>query len=143
MVARLPALFADAASQRQVVVVTSGKDRAVDSGTFFVQSLVTERPDVRASLVYPPSRAPAAETGHASRPVGTDRFLLYFHKLDARRDLVADPADALYRTYAASQAYQTYTDSTALGAKEAAVLRQPQVNAPVGPRWRACFRRRS
>lgn len=127
MVARLPALFADANPQRQVVVVTSGKDRAVDSGTFFVQSLLAERPNVRAGLVYPPSRAPAAEIDHASRPVGTDRFLLYFHKLDKKRDLVADPADPLYRTYVASQAYQTYSNSTALADKEDEVLRQPRV----------------
>ena len=117
MVARLPALFDGRDPQRQVVVVTSGKDRAVDSGTFFVQSLVKERPDVQAALVYPPSRAPAAETDHTSRPVGTDRFLLYFHKLDKTRDLVADPADPLYRTYLASQAYQAYTDIAALAYK--------------------------
>ena len=127
MVARLPTLFADADPQRQVVVVTSGKDRAVDSGTFFVQSLVKERRDLRAAIVYPPSRAPAAETDHTSRPAGTDRFLLYFHKLDKTRDRVADPADPLYGTYLASQAYQAYVDSAALADKEAAVLRQPRV----------------
>lgn len=127
MVARLPALFADANSKQQVLVVTSGKDRAVDSGTFFVESLLTARPALRPSLVYPPSRAPAGETDHASRPAGTDRFLLYFHKLDTKRDRVADPADPLYRTYQASQAYQAYANGTALGDKEAAILRQPQV----------------
>ncbi|MDQ2822772.1 MAG: histidine-type phosphatase [Pseudomonadota bacterium] len=127
MVARLPALFADAGPPRQVVVVTSGKDRAVDSGTFFVQSLLAERPNVRADLVYPPSRAPAAEVDHASRPMGTDRFLLYFHKLGPQRDLVADPTDPLYATYVASQAYQAYGNSAVLADKEAAVLHQPRV----------------
>jgi hypothetical protein len=129
MVARLPALFAEPDAQRQVVVVTSGKDRAVDSGAFFVASLLAERPRLAPSVVYPPSRAPASETDHTSRSAGTDRFLLYFHKLEKKRDLVADPADPLYRTYAASQSYQAYADSAALVDKEAAILRQPQVPA--------------
>lgn len=127
MVARLPALFGAADPRRQVVVVTSGKDRAVDSGAFFVQSLLALRPGLTGSVVYPPSRAPAVEVDHASRPPGTDRFLLYFHKLEKKRDLVTDPADPLYRTYQASQAYQAYINSAALKDQEAAVLRLPQV----------------
>lgn len=125
MVARLPALFA--ATTGQVVVVTSGKDRAVDSGAFFVQSLVAEQPALAAAVVYPPSRAPLEELDHAARPAGTDRFLLYFHKLDQKRDQVADPADPLYRTWQASQAYQAYEKSAAVKEKEAAVLRLPQL----------------
>lgn len=125
MVARLPALFA--AGGGQVVVVTSGRDRAVDSGAFFVQSLLAERPALAAAVVYPPSRAPLGELDHAARPAGTDRFLLYFHKLDKKRDRVADPADPLYRTWQASQAYQAYEKSAALEEKEAAVLRLPQL----------------
>jgi hypothetical protein len=126
MVARLPSLFA-AATGRQVVVVTSGKDRAVDSGAFFVQSLLAERPALAAAVVYPPSRAPLGELDQAARQAGTDRFLLYFHKLDQKRDRVAGPADPLYRTWQASQAYQAYEKSAAVAEKEAAVLRLPQL----------------
>jgi len=125
MVARLPALFA--ADGRQIVVVTSGRDRAVDSGAFFVQSLLAQQPALAAAVVYPPSRAPRGEVDRATRPAGTDRFLLYFHKLDKKRDRVTDPADPLYRTYQASQAYQAYEKSAAVGDREAAVLRQPQL----------------
>lgn len=125
MVARLPALFA--ATTGQVVVVTSGRDRAVDSGAVFVRSLLAERPALAAAVVYPPSRAARGEVDHATRPAGTDRFLLYFHKLDKKRDRVTDPADPLYRTYQASQAYQAYEKSAAVDEKEAAVLRHPQL----------------
>lgn len=127
MVARLPALFAGADAQRQVMVVTSGKDRAVDSGFFFVQSLLAQRPALEPAIAYPLARAPAGQTGHAARTMGTDPFLLYFHKLDKARDQVSDPLDPLYRTFQASQAYQAYAKSAVLAAKEAAILRQPQV----------------
>lgn len=127
MVARLPALFSAESGPRQVVVVTSGRDRAVDSGYFLVQSLLAQRPQLRHGVVYPASRAPLAETDHASRPAGTDRFLLYFHKLDQQRDQVTDPADPLYRTYQASLAYQAYANSAALRDKDAALMRQQQL----------------
>jgi hypothetical protein len=129
MAVRLPALFAGNDARKHIVVVTSGKDRAVDSGAFFVASLLKQQPQLKPAVVYPPSRAPMGETDHASRPVGTDRYLLYFHKLEKTRDRVADPVDPLYQTYQASQAYQAYAKSAALSDKEAAVLRQPRVMA--------------
>ena len=49
-----------------------------------------------AGVFEPWTYAPLAETDHASRPTGTDRFLLYFHKLDKKRDAVTDPADEHY-----------------------------------------------
>lgn len=127
MVARLPTVFATNGAPRQMVVVTSGKDRAVDSGHYFVEALLAQRPALAPGVAFPASLAPLAEQDHATRPPGTDRYLLYFHKLDAQHDAVLDSADPLYRTYQASQAYQVYLTSTALRDKEAAVLRQPQV----------------
>jgi hypothetical protein len=51
---RLPDLFAGATSKaRHVEVVTSGKDRAVDSGKNFVDSLASHSPDL-APLIDPP-----------------------------------------------------------------------------------------
>lgn len=126
MVARLPTVFAPDGAPRQVVVVTSGKDRAVDSGHYFVEALLAQRPALAPGVMFPASLAPLAEQDHATRPPGTDRYLLYFHKLD-KRDQVTDPADPLYRTFQASQAYQAYAQGTALRDKEAAVLRQPKV----------------
>ena len=136
MVRRLPQLFHDAPGgagphpqPRQILLVTSGKDRAVDSGEYFAGSLVAQQASLQALIVRPPSLAPRAETNHDSRPAGTDRFLLYFHKLGARQDLVADSSDPLYATYQASQEYQAWARSDELRAREAAVLAQPQVAA--------------
>lgn len=128
---RLPELFRDAAASgkqaRRIVVVTSGKDRAVDSGYFFARSLVAQQPDLQALLLYPPSLSPRTETNHDSRPVGTDRFLLYFHKLSAKQDKVADTTDPLYGAYQASQDYQAWVKSDELAARETAILAQPRV----------------
>src|SRR5450830_1201731 len=100
---RLPQLFKDAAGQsRQIVVVTSGKDRAVDSGYFFTRSLLAQQASLAPLLAYPDSLAPRAETSHDSRPKGTDRYLLY---------------------------YQAWLKSDALRAREAAILAQPGLAA--------------
>lgn len=131
LVQRLPALFDRAASQtgahRSIVVITSGKDRAVDSGYFFVQSLIAQNASLAPLMQYPASLAPDAETQHASRAAGTDRYLLYFHKLGAKQDKVVDPGDPLFPTYQASQAYQAYAASAALRDREAAILAQPRL----------------
>jgi len=131
MMRRLPQLFRDAAGgqPRKILLVTSGKDRAVDSGDYFAGSLVAQQPNLQALIVRPPSLAPRAEANHDSRPAGTDRFLLYFHKLSAKQDLVADSSDPLYATYQASQQYQAWARSDELRAREAALLAQPQVSA--------------
>lgn len=130
MVRRLPQLFNDAAAaQRRILLVTSGKDRAVDSGEYFAGSLVAQQPKLQTLIVRPPSLAPRAETNHDSRPTGTDRFLLYFHKLSAKQDAVADSGDPLHATWQASQEYQAWARSDELRAREAAILAQPQVAA--------------
>jgi len=130
MVRRLPQLFNDAAAtQRRILLVTSGKDRAVDSGEYFAGSLVAQQPRLQALIVRPPSLAPRAKTNHDSRPAGTDRFLLYFHKLSTKQDAVADSGDPLYATWQASQEYQAWIRSDELRAREAAILAQPQVAA--------------
>lgn len=77
---RLPEYFAHGAdSGRRVRVVTSGRDRAVDSGNNFVASLSTEMPAL-APLIDPPV---------------VDRDLLYFHRApqnaDYREWLAHDP----------------------------------------------------
>nr|WP_058642201.1 histidine-type phosphatase [Pseudacidovorax intermedius] len=106
---------------RQIVTVTSGVDRAVDSGNFFVQSL---KPALAGLVSYPPAPAPYPDTGSAvAQPAGTDRFLLYFHKLVKATDLVTSTADARYTTYQDSQAYQKYKAADAdLLAKQAGLF---------------------
>lgn len=130
---RLPELFREAAASathqpRRITVVTSGKDRAVDSGAFFVQALLARQAGLAPLLDYPPSRTPRAASEGGTRPAGTDRYLLYFHQLNARQDQVNDAADPLYRTYMDSQAYQAYADSAGLRATERAILTQPRLH---------------
>lgn len=134
---RLPELFREAAAStstngaasqpRRITVVSSGKDRAVDSGAYFVQSLLAQQAGLAPLLDYPPAHAPRATSESGKRTAGTDRYLLYFHKLNAKQDKVNDPADPLYRTYMDSQAYQAYADSADLRAREHAILNQPRL----------------
>ena len=133
---RLPAYWkqvGDAAGSapRQIVTVTSGVDRAVDSGNFFVQSLKGTQPALAPLVVYPAAPAPYPDTGTAVvQPAGTNRFLLYFHKLVKATDLVTRSTDALYPTYQDSQAYQTYKSNDAdLLAKQSGLTLTPDAAA--------------
>lgn len=111
MLARLPGYWkqvgdAAATAPRKILVVTSGVDRAVDSGSFFVQSMTA----TQASL--PSAPYPYPDNGTAqTQAAGTNRFLLYFHKLVKASDLVSKTSDPLFQTYVDSQAYQSVKDS--------------------------------
>jgi hypothetical protein len=126
MLKRLPQYWKqigdNASSQpRQIVSVTSGVDRAVDSGYFFVQSLKSQQSNLSSLMTYP--AAPAAYPDNAaavSQPAGTNRFMLYFHKLLKAVDGVTKANDPLLATYNSSQAYQSYKQNDAdLLAKQA------------------------
>ncbi|MGC4061396.1 MAG: histidine-type phosphatase [Aquabacterium sp.] len=114
MAARVGPLLTDTAStaSRQVVVSTSGVNRAIDSGNFFTSSLASAVPGLAplivnsAALTAYPSNKPVAQAA------GINRFQLYFHKLAAKTDLPVS-ADAYYPTYQASLAYQSYLASDA------------------------------
>lgn len=132
---RLPELFRDAAAsstsaagqRRRITIVTSGKDRAVDSGAFFAHALVAQQAGLAPLLDYPPSHIPRAPGAGGQRPAGTDRYLLYFHQLNARQDQIGDAADPLYRTYMDSQAYQAYAQGEPLRDRERAILARPRL----------------
>lgn len=118
---------ASATAPRRIVVVTSGVDRAVDSGAFFVKSLITRQPNLGGLITYPPAPGPYPADAPVPQPDGTNRFLLYFHKLVPKTDLVADPSDPLYPTYQQSQAYQHYKEKDAdLAAKQEAIRGDPE-----------------
>lgn len=127
---RLPAYWQQVASggSRQIQVVSSGVDRAVDSANFFVGSLKATQPALAARIVYPKAPAPYPDTGTGTgtavaQPDGTDRFLLYFHKLDKKTDAVTNTNDARYVTYQDSLAYQAYKKKDAdLLAKQANLM---------------------
>lgn len=114
-----------ATAPRKIEVVTSGVDRAVDSGAFFVKSLVAGQPKLNDLLAYPAAPGPYPTAAPVAQPAGTDRFLLYFHKLVAATDLVSDAADPLYPTYQDSQAFQKWLKDADLAAKQAAILADP------------------
>lgn len=126
LLARNAALFTQAATaSRQISVVTSGVDRAVDSGAYFVKSLVATQPSLANLVVYPPAPAPYPEGRPVAQPAGTNHFLLYFPKLVPATDLVTSPSDPLYVTYQDSQAFQAWTNDPELAARQAAVLADP------------------
>jgi hypothetical protein len=128
MVARLPAYWkqiGDSASSnpRQIVTVTSGVDRAVDSGYFFTQSLKNTQPNLASLVSYPAAPAYPDNGSPIAQPTGTNRFMLYFHKLIKATDLVSKTTDPLYATYNNSLAYQAYKASDSdLQAKQAGLL---------------------
>ncbi len=121
---RLPALFA--AGNRQIVVVNSGQDRAVDSSTFFSSSLVAAQPALAPAITLPPAPSGYPANAPVAQPAGTNRFLLYFHSLKPATDLVTDAGNPYYATYQASQAYQAYANDATVAAKLNAIKAAPQ-----------------
>ncbi|WP_321967993.1 histidine-type phosphatase [Burkholderia cepacia] len=121
---RLPALFA--AGNRQIVVVNSGQDRAVDSSTFFSSSLVAAQPALAPAITLPAAPSGYPASAPVVQPAGTNRFLLYFHSLKPATDLVTDTGNPYYATYQASQAYQAYANDAAVAAKLNAIKAAPQ-----------------
>ncbi|WP_085315677.1 hypothetical protein [Derxia lacustris] len=126
LLARLPGYWSAVAKDgtRKIVTVTSGVDRAVDSGNFFVTSLKTRQPALASLISYPPAPAPYPDNGKpVVQPDGTNRFLLYFHKLGKSTDLVTNTADAYYPTWQDSLAYQAYkSGDTDLATTQSALM---------------------
>jgi hypothetical protein len=131
LIARLPAYFsglgstAGSSAARQLLVVSSGVDRAVDSAGFFAGSLVAEQPSLGPLIVAPPAPIGYPANAPVVQPAGTNRFQLYFHKLVAKTDLVSDPADPMYAVYQSSQAFQSYANDAAMTATVNAILATP------------------
>jgi hypothetical protein len=126
VLARMPALFdgSDEPGAPDIVVLNSGVDRAHDSAVFFTRALLAERPAL-APLVNRPVLRDYPEGAPRAQAPGTNRFLLYFHKLNAKTDAVSNPADPAQRTYQRSLAYQAQADNAEVAAKLAAVHEQP------------------
>jgi hypothetical protein len=134
LLARLPGLWkaiADNATgaPRRIVVVNSGVDRAADSEGFFVRSLTTTEPKMAGLLTKELAPVGYPQGAAKLQPAGTNRFLLYFHKLVPSRDLVSDASDRYFRTYRDSQAYQQYLKSTEYKGKHGAILDNPDGEA--------------
>ena len=126
MLARLPTLFAQlgataASAPRQIVTISSGVDRAKDSAAFFAQSLAATAPAIAPLITLPAAPVGYPSDKPAIQPAGTNRYLLYAHKLVPKTDQVTDTLDPYYATYQDSQAYQAYLEGPAFLAKYTAI----------------------
>ncbi|MDY0743952.1 histidine-type phosphatase [Paucibacter sp. R3-3] len=120
MAARVSPLLGNAAAAaaqaqtapRQIVVSTSGVNRAIDSSNFFTQSLAATVPGIAPLIVKSPALTAYPTNKPVAQAAGVNRFELYFHKLAAGTDLPAT-TDAYYPVYQSSRAYQSYLASDA------------------------------
>lgn len=76
-----------AGSKRQIIVSNSGVNRAVDSANFFTKSLSASVPGIDALIVNSAPLTAYPASAPVAQAAGTNRFELYFHKLNAKTDL--------------------------------------------------------
>ena len=135
LLARLPDYFNRVAaasagpSPRSIPIVSSGMDRAVDSAAFFAGSIATANPTLGALVVKTPPLTAYPANAPAPQAAGTNKYLLYFHKLAAKTDLVTNPADPYFQTYQDSLAFQAYASDATMNAKVNAILADPNAVA--------------
>ncbi len=115
MASRTAPLLADvaaraASSPRQIIVSTSGVNRAIDSSFFFTRSLEATVPGLAPLVVNSASLTAYPVNKPVTQAAGINRFQLYFHKLAAKTDLPA-ATDPYYPVYQSSLAYQSYLAS--------------------------------
>ena len=117
MVARTGTLLTSVpGGSRQILVSTSGVNRAIDSSTFFTQSLSAAVPGIASHIALTPALTAYPVTKPVAQPTGVNRFQLYFHKLAAKTDQPAT-TDPYYSTYQSSLQYQGFlaSDSIQIG----------------------------
>ena len=115
LAARMSSLFSSVAanaqtSPRQLVVSTSGINRAIDSSNFFLQSLEASVPGIAPLVVNSPALTAYPTNKPVAQAPGVNRFQQYFHKLAAKTDLPAT-TDPYYPTYQSSLQYQAFLAS--------------------------------
>ena len=111
MAARVSPMLQNAVTvNRQVIVSTSGVDRAIDSGNYFSKSLAATVPGLGPLIVNSAPLTAYPVNKPVAQPAGVNRFDLYFHKLAAKTDLPST-SDPYYPTYQSSLSYQNYLAS--------------------------------
>lgn len=103
-------LSAVPSSSRQIVVSTSGVNRAIDSSNYFIGSLSSAIPGIASHIVNTPALTAYPVNKPVAQAPGVNRFQLYFHKLAAKTDLPAT-TDPYYPVYQSSLQYQTFLAS--------------------------------
>lgn len=86
---------------RQIVVSTSGVNRAIDSSNYFIASLNNTVPGISSLIVNSPALTAYPVNKPVAQAPGVNRFQLYFHKLAAKTDLPATD-DLYYPVYQSS-----------------------------------------
>ena len=107
--------IANAVPRRKIEIVSSGKNRAVDSKEFFSQSLAQQNPALKSHIVKSDAVKISSNPSFKGQD-GVDRFTLYFHKLNEKDDNVLAETDDYYQVYQDSQKYQAYKKSPELKA---------------------------
>jgi hypothetical protein len=108
LASRMSALLANAATaHRQVIVSTSGVNRAIDSSNFFLQSLDASVPGIAPLVMNSPALTAYPFNKPVAQAPGVNRFQLYFHKLNAKTD-APDTGDPYRMTYQDSLGYQNF-----------------------------------
>src|SRR5215813_13558781 len=115
LAARVSPLFRQVAKQaqtspRQLIVSTSGINRAVDSSNFFIGSLEEKIPGLTPLIVNSAPLTAYPINKPVAQAPGVNRFQLYFHKLAAKTDLPA-ATDPYFPVYQSSLAYQAFLAS--------------------------------
>jgi hypothetical protein len=97
-------------STRQIVVSTSGINRAVDSSNYFIASLSNSIPGIASHIVNTPALTAYPVSKPVAQAPGVNKFQLYFHKLAAKTDLPG-PSDPYFPVYQSSLQYQAFLAS--------------------------------
>lgn len=115
LAARMSALLSNVvatakSSPRQLIVSTSGVNRAIDSSNFFIASLSNALPGLAPLIVNSAPLTAYPVTKPVAQAPGINRFELYFHKLNAKTDLPS-ATDPYYPIYQSSLQYQSFLAS--------------------------------
>lgn len=109
---RLPDLFdATPMGNRDILVQSSGVDRAVDSAKFFTNEIVTERPDLKEKIIPISYTNLSSNNSPSIADQSVDRFLLYFHSLNEQTDASQINSTLKQNIYDASLKYQNFEEN--------------------------------
>lgn len=124
---RLPTLF-NASTGQSILVQSSGVDRAVDSAKFFTHELTVKQPNLTSQIIPAPYSDLKTTWAPSIADQGMDRFLLYFHSLNAEQDLANIKTRTQKQVYNASLDYQAFETSDELAKKLSELSKNTQVN---------------
>ena len=109
---RLPDLFThEVQNGKSIQVLSSGVDRAVDSAKFFTHALLQQQPALTPHILPSSYTRLDGTLTPSITDGGVNRFLLYFHSLNAESDLPFITTELQQQVYDASLSYQDYEEN--------------------------------